>query len=100
MKFILYIRDNKIKESPSARRVLVEITPTQAFKLWAESPSARRVLVEIPRLSPVTCISVGHPPRGGCWLKCFSCHSCEECPVSPSARRVLVEIDWWEKSGK
>ena len=55
--------------SPSARRVLVEISGRGYLFPLHQSPSARRVLVEMPFLLEFYHCAVGHPPRGGCWLK-------------------------------
>ena len=83
----------ELGSSPSARRVLVEILGTKLLCMIVHSsPSARRVLVEMDDGVSRYLLKVGHPPRGGCWLKYSRTGRTHEAYRSPSARRVLVEI--------
>ena len=68
--------------SPSARRVLVEMSTWSARPLHRRSPSARRVLVEMVMTRSASWRPQRHPPRGGCWLK-FVAH-CLSFPTADS----------------
>ena len=70
MKYNVGLHGVTTSQSPSARRVLVEMPQQSHTMSTLASPSARRVLVEIH-----------YPPAPSAWL------------WSPSARRVLVEIN-------
>ena len=65
--------------SPSTRRVWIEIAWLKWLLLCLESPSTRRVWIEILMALLHKVAWLGHPPRGGCGLKYIP-------PAQPLAR--------------
>ena len=103
-------------QSPSARKVWIEIALVACILNCLKSPSARKVWIEIQpnnKLKAATYVtfreegvdwnckrlkqsskSKGHLPRGRCGLK-FSINGlCRHYAASPSARKVWIEI-WY-----
>ena len=79
-------------QSPSARKVWIEIFLQPKTKAQQKSPSARKVWIEIGKISDATHKVAGHLPQGRCGLK-FSVSRQERLrTTSPSARKVWIEI--------
>ena len=102
------------QKSPSARKVWIEIWKRDANRTGRMSPSARKVWIEITivrrrkdvkivtfrkegvdwnkNLSLVSRSFLGHLPQGRCGLKCDSIVLSHPGIMSPSARKVWIEI--------
>ena len=69
IEITLLIYEDRFKGSPSTRRVWIEIIPlTYSFSIRS-SPSTRRVWIEILRQRADYKCQERHPPHGGCGLK-------------------------------
>ena len=92
MKYAEIEKEDTDEESPSLRRVWVEIKRNHSFT----RPTSRHPPCGGCGLKCKTDRRTGyknsHPPCGGCGLKCFEMLVKKEKKVSPSLRRVWVEI--------
>ena len=79
-------------ESPSLRRVWVEMSICALISAAPVSPSLRRVWVEISADNSAKQRGSCHPPCGGCGLKSIITNINTIARTSPSLRRVWVEI--------
>ena len=80
------------KESPSARKVWIEIESGMVFFRRSQSPSARKVWIEIAYATGQTGDYRSHLPQGRCGLKCRSLLQLRLRHLSPSARKVWIEM--------
>ena len=92
LKFITLLMFQLARQSPSARKVWIEIKQFYVCNTFIKSPSARKVWIEIHNL--LTPLSQGgsHLPRGRCGLKSYTDFHDLNLDWSPSARKVWIEI--------
>ena len=78
--------------SPSARKVWIEIAHSGRGRLQLMSPSARKVWIEIANVCTTFPTVFRHLPQGRCGLKCSISSHVNSRFTSPSARKVWIEI--------
>ena len=80
-------------QSPSARKVWIEIVLIYYHINTLKSPSARKVWIEIMYFTSLSSNDLGHLPRGRCGLKYTGLDESLTLDGSPSARKVWIEIN-------
>ena len=102
LKFDNALCTSGFEGSPSTRRVWIEIPTCNSnhqygclVTLHTEGVDWNQILL----ISPVV-LSLSHPPHGGCGLKFINRHLFIVDRLSPSTRRVWIEIIHMHRSGE